>query len=426
MKKYLLFVLLIALLITVVNAQKNTTRFATSADVSSDSLKVKSISKSCNLYSNYIPDTLHPEFTPTRLVRVNFHIIQDGKGQNNFSEREGRAFALQLIQDANQRLGSNHKMFLPKDNTTPALPVQYRYVLTGDPSIHGDDGIYFHRDDTLFAMNKKSKKKDNVYDRRQYDTYGVQKEKVINIFLMEHYPDSAKSPTYKASNDGVGSGPWVKLVGQYYLVKHPNITSSGDTIKYTTWNLAGLMNHELGHCFGLSHTWNTNDGCDDTPQSAGCWNFGPPPCDVCSNNVMDYNAYQSALTPCQLGKVSLSFYTDRAARKYLIPDWCIYDPEKSITIPSGESIDWGGSMDVFGDLIVEKKATLTIHCIVSMPPGSKIILKPKATLILDGATITSRCDNGLWEGIEITSTKKNNPSIILRNGATLDKVKNLL
>jgi hypothetical protein len=247
---------------------------------------------------------------------------------------------------------------------------------------------------------------------------------VINIFLIEHYPDSVASRTYKPSNDGVGSGPWVKLVGSYHLWKHPLVTEQGDTMKYGPWNLATLMNHELGHCFGLSHSWNTDDGCDDTPKNPGCWNYGSPPCEIPSNNMMDYNAYQNAITPCQIGRECLNFYKDKSARDFLVPDWCTYSEEKTITI--SDQTEWFTSVDVFGDLVVENNATLTIHCMVSMPPGSKIILKPKATLILDGCTIACRCDGGEWEGIEISTKKNYRPTIIMKNRAELENIKNVL
>lgn len=403
-------------------------RFAASAEAVIDSVSRRMPSKSCNQWSSYTPDSLHPEFTPMRYVRINVHVMQDANGENNFQGAAGRKWIKEVIAYANDRLEHNTKMNLPHGNNTPVLPLPFRFVLTGDPKNPKDDGIYFHRDDSLFCMNKKAhgKQLNSVYDSRQYQVYGVQKDTVINIFFIEHCPDSAKSPTYKASNDGIGTGNWAKLVGSYYLWKRFRINEKGDTVRFAPWDAASLLVHELGHCLGLQHTWNQDDGCDDTPKNPGCWNVNEPPgCQDVSNNVMDYNASKSAFSPCQISKICQRFYDNQGTRKYLVPQWCSYDSSKPITIHSGETIEWNSSMDVYGDLIVENNATLTVHCTLSIPPGGKIILYPKATLILDGCVVTSRCSNS-FEGIEMMIKKKWKPTIHLKNGAVMENVKHAL
>ncbi len=421
--RFLLFLFsLISVFTSSALAQKRNIRFATSADAKVDSSRRRIPGKYCNQWSAYYPDTLHPEMNPVRYVRINVHVIQDGKGQNNFSEEEGRKFIKDMIATGNDCLEHNQKMNLPHGNSTPVLSAPWRWVLTGNPKIKNDDGIYFHRDDTLFCMNKKAQGGNSVYDARQYAKYGVQKDSVINIFLIEHCPDSIKSSTYKASNDGVGLGNWAKLAGCYHLWKVPIVYNS-DTFRFNSWDAAGLLNHELGHCLGLQHTWNMDDGCDDTPKNPGCWNFGEPNgCTDVSNNVMDYNAYKNSFSPCQINKVLMNFYADRGGtRKYLIPQWCGFDSTKTIIIHSGESTEWNGSMDVYGNLIVENNATLTVHCMLSIPSGGKIILYPKSTLLLDGCVVTSRCNNP-FDGIEIMTSKKSKPAIHLMNGAVVQNV----
>lgn len=417
-----------SLLIQNTLAQRARVRFAASADAVIDSAPRRLASKSCNVWSSYLPDSMHPEFTPIRYVRINIHVMQDANGKYNFQEAPGRKWIKEMVANANQRLEQNQKMFLPHGNNTLVMPVPFRWVLTGVPKDPDDDGIYFHRDDSLFCMNKKARGKqlNSVYDSRQYKVYGIQKDTVINIFLIEHCPDSAKSPTYKASNDGIGTGNWAKLAGSYHLWTRFRISPNGDTTRFSPWDASGLLNHELGHCLGLQHTWNQDDGCDDTPKSPGCWNFNEPSgCKDVSNNAMDYNAYKNAFTPCQISKMYQRFYDDKSSRKYLVPQWCHYDSSKSITIPGGDTIEWNGSRDVYGDLIVENKATLIVRCTLSIPPGGKIILHPKATLILDGCIVTSRCSDS-FEGIEMMIRKKWKPVIHLKNGALIENVRHAL
>src|SRR5947208_4327849 len=133
LKFFIPFIIFISCLHYNSNAQRIKTRYATKADLVIDSAKRRIASKSCNQISSYIPDTLHPEFTPMRYVRINIHVIQDGNGQNNFSGPEGRKWVKGIVESANQRLASNQKMFLPHGNNTPVLQIPFRYVLTGDP-----------------------------------------------------------------------------------------------------------------------------------------------------------------------------------------------------------------------------------------------------------------------------------------------------
>jgi hypothetical protein len=267
-------------------------------------------------------------------------------------------------------------------------------------------------------MNKKAKSANNVFDRRQYELFGKQKDTVINVILIEHHPDSLKSPTYKASNDGVGMGGWAKVTGSYHLWKYPQVVN-GDTIKFGSWNMSGLFIHELGHCLGLQHTWAGNDGCDDTPKNPGCWNYGEPPCDVVSNNVMDYNAYQDAITPCQLAKVNHNFFRDAGQRRFINEDWCKTDNSNYII---RGNVTWSRLVDMQGNILIRDKSALTIECDLSLPPGAKIILQPKATLILNGGSITTRCTAGEWNGIEIMISKKAKPRIILSRNAAVTRV----
>jgi len=170
-----------------------------------------------------------------------------------------------------------------------------------------------------------------------------------------------------------------------------------------------------------------DDGCDDTPKNPGCWsNTGTPPCDgITSNNMMDYNACQCAITPCQLAKIHYNFWKENSSqRTALLNNWCAYDSVNEIVIPKDETIIFENSRELNTDVIISEGATLEVRCILALPTGAKIVVKPTAKLIVNGGIITSRC-GGLWNGIEIWQSKKLGLAGIVEfaNGGSVDNVK---
>ena len=185
------------------------------------------------------------------------------------------------------------------------------------------------------------------------------------------------------------------------------------------WFCAGHINHEIGHVLGLHHTWSYNDGCDDTPKNPNCWAYNKkPPCDKNnSNNVMDYNTYQNAWSPCQLGKVHRGFSSEGSrTRRLLEPTWCHYDEKETIRLYDDQT--WNIAKDIKGDIIVGNATVLTINCTVNMPKGSKIIVKQRGKLVLNGATIQNACGEK-WKGIEVWDDKKTKGKVIYQNNPTV-------
>ena len=358
------------------------------------------------------------------------HFVNSPKGDMNFSEAEGKEFAEGLIKSANWCLRNNKKMNLPIGNNTPALLPQYQYVLGKH---NGDDGIYFHTTEKYFICNKNNKNSQDpysTYSKWHYDNFGIRKGEVINIFFLEHPADSLGSPTYKDKQAGIGHINWSKILGAYKVYKdhkaHP--TSQETPIKRAIREYDRFLNHELGHSLGLAHTWRGNDGCEDTPNNPNCWNNNNPPtpqCEVASNNVMDYNASQSALTPCQIGKVQYKMIHDERRRNLLWKNWCAYKPEATITIKRGQKIEWRGAKDLAGDIVIERGGELTIFCTISMPKNGRIIVHNGGRLILDHATITNSCGDK-WQGIEVWEQKssRHKTTIWLKNNSKLENVIN--
>ncbi len=359
----------------------------------------------CYESSAYVMDTLHKDHTPTRFLRVSFHFMNSSDGTKNFAEDSGRIFVHKLMHVMQILFDTNIKLWLPKDNNIPVIPVNIKYTLTGD-SLHRD-GIYFHYDDELYYYIHQGPRSNNA-DWDVIEKYGVGIDSVINIFIMPHHPDSARSKTYQSGCVGIALGNAVKISGIYE--KGVN-----------EWNVRGTFNHEVGHVLGLYHAW-TYDGCEDTPMHNNkCWVPEVPGCkDNTSNNMMDYNAWQTALSPCQVGIIHKNLSnTENPTRNLLIKTWCSYDAFKSVKIK--DSIVWHGARDMEGDIEIYPGGTLHIKCRVSMPPGAVIKVHPGALLILDDGHLHNDCGKA-WQGIQILRQNRNIGQVIKIGESKIENV----
>jgi len=192
------------------------------------------------------------------------------------------------------------------------------------------------------------------------------------------------------------------------------------------WVHASLLNHEVGHVLGLSHTWNTNDGCDDTPKHPNCW--APTETGRCqgvvSNNMMDYNSNQHAISPCQIGKMRKNMAKLKSRQRDLVKQtWCRLDTNKNVLI-TGE-VEFLGAKDLEGNLRISQNSSLLISCRLSMPAGSEIIVEPGGQLILNGAHLHNSC--GLeWEGIKIQQKGKLEGKVFKTGNVEIENVRGLL
>jgi hypothetical protein len=221
---------------------------------------------------------------------MNIHFMLKSNGTGNYTEHDngkvpatpgqnGFWYAQSLIDYSNIQLANNQPMYLPIGNTTPNPETKIRVALTG---------VYFHRDDAYYYYTPANRNSNALNN-----TYGVNKNFEVNIFVQQDTP----SVSYGGNACGIGhcAIPWIKLTG-IWLNTSPNSGASPA-------QMGSAMNHELGHVLGLGHTYTAHPNingkvCSDTPANKSPW--CSPPIDGGTNNIMDYNCGQNAITPCQL------------------------------------------------------------------------------------------------------------------------------
>ncbi|MEZ4899891.1 MAG: hypothetical protein R2806_23830 [Saprospiraceae bacterium] len=370
-------------------------RQATADDVSySGKVEIRSTNGiPCYDSKAYIPGPNDEGYFPLKYLKVNIHFMQNPDSMENYAGQAAIQYARDLVRAINHDLETNAKMTLPVGNETPVLPTGYRIVLDPDhPNVfeHADSNLYYYVHRGQHA---------NLFSKEVITKYAVHTDSVINIFILPHQPDSIRSATYMAGATGVTLGNSIKIAGLY---------ESGNPANY----FSGVTNHEIGHVLGLSHAWQ-GDPCEDTPNHPNCWeNIGVPPCDgPISNNLMDYNPFQKAITPCQLGIIHRNLNRiNSTRRKLLVPNWCTLDTTLNITV--SDTIIWDHEQDVAGHIIIQPGGYLDVRCRTGMARGAIIRIQPGGTLYLHGGYLHNSCGEE-WEGIQILEDKKGNKGHIL-------------
>ncbi len=338
-----------------------------------------------------------------KTIRTYFHFFNDLDSSINFDGDGARNVVQELLQAANQRLRENDKMNLPLGNTTPVLNSNIQLILG---EYQGRPGIFHHyRQDPEVFIKKGNRA--NRYDRKVIARYAIRQDSVINIFMLPYDPKQLKSGEQSLEGTAIALGTTIKLPGVYQSERPP-------------WTYAGLLNHELGHILGLRHTWNLNDGCGDTPKNPNCWNqSAAPPCDrMYSNNLMDYNAHQSAITPCQIAKMHANISNPgHVASRVVESGHCHVDKQNTVVVNDNKIISVPSSFS--GDLVIHSGGVLWIRSLVHFARDAGVIIKKGGILVLEDATLYHYC-GFRWNGISIHPKGKiyfRNSNILIRDVA---------
>ena len=349
----------------------------------------------CTDPHNYSPDPEWPQFDYTQFIRVNVHFPNTSDKSKNLVGQEAVKYAKDLVYNCNNYVKLNKKMNLPLGNNTPVYDTNYRLKLVNDPKTKSGLAVYEDVDDEDWFYIKKGKGQNN-YNKNIIKKHAQEDDRVLNVFAMVYPPDSLKSKTFSGGQAGIALGTSVKIA---------------DARTRKPWQIASLLNHEVGHVYGLRHSWYKSDGCDDTPPNPNCWdkNGGPKCKNGVSNNLMDYNNQQRAITPCQIGVVRKNMLQESSkTRKLLERNWCDYDPTQTLVIRNNTSFE--RYIDNRGDIIVEEGVELKLSCRLHMPKGGRIIVKPGGKLILNAVRIHNDCDEK-WGGIVLQSNSKKEATV---------------
>jgi hypothetical protein len=258
---------------------------------------------------------------------------------------------------------------------------------------------------------------------------------------MQNYPERTNSLNIFFTNGYYGGN-----VAGYCDISTGDIHTYDHGQQGIWWMGAEHLTHELGHSFGLWHTYDknsqncltsnfdflydvydtTNLDCDDYCYEPSCPNNpSPPDCETCyfeggeSNNLMGGGA-NSHISPLQMG-----ISHRRAAFNYELRSHIT--GYHSIPFQIVQDEIWDFSIKFHQDIIVKTGNTLTIECIVEMVPEAKIIVEPGAKLIIDGGKISNELYfNQPWQGIEVwgnpntTQLPINQGWLVIMNEGTIE------
>jgi hypothetical protein len=197
----------------------------------------------------------------------------------------------------------------------------------------------------------------------------------------------------------------------------------GGTDDYgTPLPLTTLLAHEVGHCFGLLHTFETAcdvSGCAFSPLNCNCGDFvydtNPESGSVCVDSICNYclpnQTFPNGEPPIDN---IMSYYPEFCKTRFTVGQqwrmkWFLTECDSlsrtvstdPIRITSGLNINYNVDIrECNPGFIVEPGATLTIQQNLKFLDNSKIVVKPTGRLNVEGATL-SGCSNHYWQGIEV-------------------------
>jgi hypothetical protein len=388
-----------------------------------------------------------------KIARVSIIVWSNNNGSGNILDNDSNRFKLNRIIEYISDSVFNNIPF-PSD---PAISPDSNYYLTDSQIRLQLDGIEFINNSTYAGMVC-SDHGAQLGASNLVDSLYPYLRRSLKIHLIRSNAPLCGGP----DNLGAGSGPpLLYSAGQWNentqltakSISHPTI----EPFYYDTFLidaeklLRGRFSHELGHVFGLFHTYGSQLGGTESNSSAGvdflsdvyscyqqfqndtsfcntvdtnctanssfCWfngqgsntgvlgNCDPyaSPFDGCSNNLMGGNVWAASLTNMQIGRMHRTAMFSNLS-KYVYG----YNPIPFVLSFgfAGNPAIQNGSLDIpvkyYQDLRIRSGNVFEVNCEVHMVPGSRIVVEPGARLIINGGVIKAATfSDTTWLGIEV-------------------------
>ncbi|MCG8330923.1 MAG: hypothetical protein MI974_24740 [Chitinophagales bacterium] len=344
----------------------------------------------------------HPDFladyypdndTPIKRIKVKIWIMQfaENDPRNFIDIPEHRNYWMSIISWANTYLSNLHPAHYGSSTPTP--------YPTGQPHISDSKfRLELEEDNINFVVDPLGWSNSNsTCSSYCYNEYGKD-DCFYDIFVIGPGTSSGCAP---------GFGPHFQVVSNYWQYYQECTTPPFDCNVNQTHKAKNIL-HELGHNFGLKHSWDGQFGDILCPHCAGdktgsCAdpNECSPACypsqdALCLNNIMAYTQQEKRnFTPLQLAAMHVKGFTKERVQ-YLDLN---FDPSATISITGSEV--WETARIIERDIIVPNSASLTVKCKLIMAPGATIQVEKGGELIVDNGHITTtspKCGE-YWGGI---------------------------